>query len=45
VMAAVGMSYVRTYFPQWEEPLAGAEEGEVEYELTAADWRAQAPMS
>jgi len=45
VMAAVGMSYVRTYFPEWEEPLAGAEEGEVEYELTAADWRAQAPMS
>jgi len=45
VMAAVRMSYVRTYFPEWEEPLAGAEEGEVEYELTAADWRAQAPMS
>jgi RimJ/RimL family protein N-acetyltransferase len=45
VMAAVGMSYVRTYFPDFEEPLAGAEEGEVEYELTAADWRAQAPMS
>lgn len=39
VMAAVGMSYVRTYFPEWEEPLAGAEEGEVEYELTCADWR------
>jgi RimJ/RimL family protein N-acetyltransferase len=39
VMAAVGMTYVRTYFPEWEEPLAGAEEGEVEYELTSVDWQ------
>ncbi len=39
VMAAVGMSYVRTYFPDSDEPLAGAEEGEVEYELTLAGWR------
>jgi RimJ/RimL family protein N-acetyltransferase len=42
VMAAVGMSYVRTYFPEWEDPLAGSEEGEVEYELTLAGWRRQA---
>lgn len=38
VMAAVGMSYVRTYFPHWDDPLAGAEQGEVEYELTREDW-------
>lgn len=38
VMTAVGMSYVRTYFPDWEEPLAGSEQGEVEYELTVTDW-------
>jgi RimJ/RimL family protein N-acetyltransferase len=38
VMTAVGMSYVRTYFPDWEEPLPGSEQGEVEYELTLADW-------
>ncbi len=41
VMTAVGMSYVRTYFPDWDEPLAGAEHGEVEYEITLADWRRQ----
>ena len=41
VMTAVGMSYVRTYFPEWDEPLAGAEQGEVEYEITLADWRRQ----
>ena len=35
----LGMAYVRTYFPEWEEPLPGAEQGEVEYELTAAGWR------
>jgi RimJ/RimL family protein N-acetyltransferase len=38
VMTSVGLSYVRTYFPDWEEPLPGAEQGEVEYELTLADW-------
>ena len=39
VMTAVGMSYVRTYFPEFEEPLPGAGQGDVEYELTRADWR------
>jgi RimJ/RimL family protein N-acetyltransferase len=39
VMTAVGMSHVRTYHPDWDEPLPGSEQGEVEYELTAADWR------
>jgi hypothetical protein len=42
VMAAVGLSYVRTYFPDWEDPLPGSEEGEVEYELSLADWQRQA---
>jgi RimJ/RimL family protein N-acetyltransferase len=41
VMASAGLSYVRTYFPDFDEPIAGAEQGEVEYELTAADWRAR----
>ena len=41
VMTAVGMSYVRTYFPDWDEPLAGAEHGEVEYEITLDEWRRQ----
>ena len=41
VMTAVGMSYVRTYFPEFDDPLPGSEEGEVEYELTACDWLRQ----
>ena len=40
-MTSVGLSYVRTYFPVWEDPIAGAGQGEVEYELTRAGWRAQ----
>ena len=38
VMTSVGMAYVRTYYPDWEDPLPGAEQGEVEHELTGADW-------
>ncbi|MEV0002907.1 GNAT family N-acetyltransferase [Micromonospora sp. NPDC050980] len=41
VMEAVGMRYVRTYFPRWDEPLPGAEQGEVEYEMTRQMWRAR----
>jgi RimJ/RimL family protein N-acetyltransferase len=43
VMTSAGLSYVRTYFPDFDEPIAGAEQGEVEYELTLAGWREQAP--
>ena len=39
VMAAVGMRYVRTFFPVWDDPLPGAELGEVEYEMTREMWR------
>ncbi|NES17081.1 MULTISPECIES: GNAT family N-acetyltransferase [Micromonospora] len=38
VMKAVGMRHVRTYFPTWEDPLPGAELGEVEYEMTREMW-------
>ena len=38
MMTAAGLSYVRTYLPDWEDPLPGSEQGEVEYELTLADW-------
>lgn len=38
VMKAVGMRYVRTYFPSWDEPLPGADLGEVEYEMTREMW-------
>lgn len=41
VMKAVGMRYVRTYFPVWDDPLPGTDSGEVEYELTRAMWEAR----
>jgi RimJ/RimL family protein N-acetyltransferase len=41
VMEAIGMRYVRTYFPPWEEPLPGADQGEVEYEITREMWQAR----
>jgi len=41
VMQAVGMRYVRTYFPSWDEPLPGADLGEVEYEITREMWQAR----
>ncbi|WP_155370162.1 GNAT family N-acetyltransferase [Catellatospora vulcania] len=40
VMEAVGLRYVRTYFPHWDEPLPGADLGEVEYEMTREMWEA-----
>lgn len=40
VMEALGMRYVRTYFPAWDDPLPGADLGEVEYEMTREMWAA-----
>jgi RimJ/RimL family protein N-acetyltransferase len=40
VMTAIGMRYVRTYFPSWDQPLPGADLGEVEYEMTRGMWQA-----
>lgn len=37
-MAAVGMSFVRSFHEDFEEPLAGHAEGEVEYEITRETW-------
>lgn len=38
VMERCGMRHVRTFHVEWEDPLPGTEEGEVEYELTSKDW-------
>jgi len=38
VMTAVGMSYVRTFSGEWDDPVPGTEKGEVEYELTRDAW-------
>jgi len=37
-MASVGMSHARTFHLEWDEPLPGAELGEVEYAITRAEW-------
>ena len=36
---AAGLTYVRTYLPEFDDPLPGTEEGEVEYAITRADWQ------
>jgi RimJ/RimL family protein N-acetyltransferase len=42
VMKAVGMRHTRTYFPDWgDDALPDADQGEVEYEITAEMWREQ----
>jgi RimJ/RimL family protein N-acetyltransferase len=38
VLAKLGLTHVRTFFVDWENPLPGAEHGEVEYEITRAAW-------
>ncbi|MYV89687.1 GNAT family N-acetyltransferase [Streptomyces sp. SID1034] len=38
VMERCGLSYTRTYFEEWAEPVEGAEHGEVEYVLTKDEW-------
>lgn len=39
VMEKVGMRHVRTEFPTFAEPIPGADQGEVWYEITRADLR------
>ncbi|WP_435593388.1 GNAT family N-acetyltransferase [Nocardia sp. bgisy118] len=41
-MASIGMEYVRTFHLQWEHPIPGAEQGEVEYAITSDHWRSTA---
>jgi hypothetical protein len=35
------MRYVRTFHLDWPEPIEGTEHGDVEYELTRAEWAAR----
>jgi RimJ/RimL family protein N-acetyltransferase len=39
-MASAGLSYVRTFHLDFDDPLPGSEQGEVEYAITRAQWRA-----
>ncbi len=41
VMERLGMRHTRSWVGEWSDPLPGAEEGEVRYDLTAEDWRAR----
>ncbi|GCD96861.1 GNAT family N-acetyltransferase [Embleya hyalina] len=38
VMEKAGLTFVRTFFEDWPEEIEGSEQGDVEYELTRADW-------
>jgi RimJ/RimL family protein N-acetyltransferase len=42
VMEKAGLAYTRTFHEDWQEPIAGAEYGEVEYTLTKAEWEQRA---
>ncbi len=42
VMEKVGLRFVRIFHVEWDDPLPGADEGEVEYALTRAEWEATA---
>jgi RimJ/RimL family protein N-acetyltransferase len=38
VMKALGLRHTRTFFGVWDDPLPGADQGEVEYEMTRDEW-------
>jgi RimJ/RimL family protein N-acetyltransferase len=38
VMEKVGLRFVRVFHLTWDDPLAGYEQGEVEYELLRHEW-------
>jgi RimJ/RimL family protein N-acetyltransferase len=40
VMEKAGLTYVRTFHLEWPEEIEGTAEGDVEYALTRAEWRA-----
>jgi hypothetical protein len=42
-MESVGLRHIRTYFPSWDDPLPGTEQGEVEYAITHEEWRSARP--
>jgi len=37
-MASVGLTYVRSFHADWDEPIPGSEHGEVEYAITREEW-------
>jgi RimJ/RimL family protein N-acetyltransferase len=45
VMERCGLRFVRTFHLEWNDPIDGSEHGEVEYEITKADWESQRAKS
>ena len=43
VMGRCGLQFVRTFHLEWDDPIAGTEHGEVEYEITKAEWEKHNP--
>jgi RimJ/RimL family protein N-acetyltransferase len=43
VMEACGLRYVRTFHLDWDEPIDGTEDGDVEYELVRDDYLRRTP--
>jgi RimJ/RimL family protein N-acetyltransferase len=44
VMEKCGMSFVRTFFMDWPDKIAGSEQGDVEYAIGREEWaRGHAP--
>jgi RimJ/RimL family protein N-acetyltransferase len=41
VLARLGMTHVRTEVQEWDDPLPGADQGEVYYEVTRSAWLAR----
>lgn len=41
VLERAGLRLVRTFFEPWPDPIEGAEQGDVEYELTRETWQRQ----
>ncbi len=39
VMEKAGLRHVRTFHPEWDEPLPGTEHGEVEYAIDRHEWQ------
>ena len=45
VLSALGMRHISTEVREWDDPLPGAEEGEVTYAVTAREWRRLRPAA
>lgn len=45
VMEKAGLTFVRTFFEEWPEVIAGAEHGDVEYAISRDDWKRRAGLA